>query len=84
MRAAAGAISRARTRARAHHETFLDFRKLGELQRLQHSVITYLKHAWPRASLAAGTARRDARGGGRDQPSAGEGARAHRDFGRWS
>ena len=36
----------------------------------------HLTHAWPRASSAAEEDRLDARGGGRDQPSAGEGVRA--------
>ena len=87
MRAAAGAISRARERARARLEIAFDDLaesvekaadglELGEIQGLQVSVPTNLTHAWPRARSAAGEARRDARGGGRDQPSAGEGARA--------
>ena len=84
MRAAAGATSRARARARAHDENAGDGRELGELQGGQLSVLLNLTHAWQRAGSAAGQARRDACGGGRDQPSAGEGARAHRDFGRWS
>ena len=63
MRAAAGAISRARARARAHIESAGDGRELGELQVGQLWVLPDLTHAWPRASSAAGAARRDARGG---------------------
>ena len=54
MRAAAGAISRARARARAHHELLGDGLELWELQGGQIWVITHLTHAWPRASSAAG------------------------------
>ena len=51
------------------------FHALGANQGGQLCVMLHLTHAWPRASSAAGEARRDARGGGRDQPSAGGGAR---------
>jgi len=44
MRAAAGAISRARARARAHSEILRDFREPGELQGLQHWILD-LTHA---------------------------------------
>ena len=75
MRATAVAISRARARASAHPE-IAGMRELGEQQGGQLFVVNNLTHAWPRASSSAGEARRDARGGGRDQPSKGEGARA--------
>ena len=83
MRTVAAAISGARARARAHVEIAGDGRELGEIQGGQHVLLT-LAHAWPRASSAAGEARRDARNCGRDQPSAGEDARAPRDFDRRS
>ena len=76
MRAAAGAISRARARARAHIEFVADGRERGEIQCGQLCVLLNLTRAWPRASSAAGEARCDARGGGRDKPSKGEGERA--------
>ena len=81
MRAAARARSaERRTRARAHPEAAGDGLEPGEPQRGHVIVVVppnnHLTHAWPRASSAAGEARRDARGGGRDQPRAGEGARA--------
>ena len=82
MRAATGAISRARARASGHLEVVADGLELGELKCGQLCVLHNLTHAWPRASSAAGQARRDAPGGRRDQPSAGEdgvGARARRD-----
>ena len=75
MRAAAGVISRARARANAHAEIAGDGFELREIQGGQLCVPN-LTHAWPRASSAAGEALRDARGGGRDQPSAGEAERA--------
>ena len=75
MRAAAGAISRARARARAHYDV-CDGPELGVCHGLQLCVRVHLTHAWQLASSAAEQARRDARGGGRDQPSAGEGKRA--------
>ena len=39
MRAAAGAISRARARAHAHLDTAIDFLELGELQGGQYRVV---------------------------------------------
>ena len=68
-----------RGRGRAHVEMAADGLELGEIQRGQRCVVLNLTNARPRASSAAGEARCDARGGGRDQPSADEGARAHRD-----
>ena len=68
MHAAEGAISRARMRARAHLEIAADGHEVGEIQGLQFYVLLHLTHVWPRASSAAGAARRD-------QPSAGEGGR---------
>ena len=62
MRAAAGAISRARTRARAHIEIVADGLELGELKGGQLWVVIHLTHAWSQAGSAAGEARRDARG----------------------
>ena len=53
MRAAAGAIGRARARP-AHHEMAFDGLELGEVQGLQLWGIIHLTHAWPRASSAAG------------------------------
>ena len=77
MRAAAGAISRARARARAHVEMAADGLELGGVQELQLCVLLNLTHAWQRASSAAwGGSARCARRRGRDQPSAGEAARA--------
>ena len=76
MLAAASVISRARAWPRAHLDIAIDDRERGELQGLQLFVPLHLMHAWQRASSAAGEARRDARCGGRDQPSAGEVARA--------
>ena len=64
MRAAAGAINRARARARAHLEIAGDGFELGELQGGQRLRPTHLTHAWPRASSAVGQARHDARGCG--------------------
>ena len=52
MRAAAGAISRARARARAHEESGDDGRELGELQGGQYFVFRNLKDAWQRARSA--------------------------------
>ena len=79
-RGGAGAISRARTRARAHLEVADDYLELGENQVPQPCVIHNLKHTWPRASSAAGEARCDARGGvgaiSRARARADEGARA--------
>ena len=75
MRAAAGAISRAPDEG-AHPEIAGEDLELGEIQLGQRFAFIHLTHAWPRASSAAGEARRDARGCGRDQPRAGEGARA--------
>ena len=49
MHAAAGAISRARARARAHRDMAGDGLERGETQGLQNWVITHLTHAWPRA-----------------------------------
>ena len=63
MHAAAVAISRALARASAHPEIAGDGFELGEIQRGQLKVHLNLTHAWPRASSAAGEARRDARGG---------------------
>ena len=77
MRAAGGAISRARARARAHIETAADGLELGEIQSGQLCILIDLTHAWPRASSAIWEARRDTRGWGRDRPSAGGGARVH-------
>ena len=51
----------------------VDLRERGEIWVGQLCVITHLTHAWPRASSAAGEARRDH---GRDQRGAGEGGRA--------
>ena len=62
MRAAADAIRRARARARAHVKLDGDFLERGEIQGGQLCVFYNLTHAWPRASSAAGEARRDARG----------------------
>ena len=76
MRAAAGAISRALARPRAHLEIAFDGLEIDELQFGQLCVIIHLTHAWPRASFEAGEARRDVRGCGREQPSKGDGARA--------
>ena len=75
MRAATGAISQARARARAHDEILGD-QERGSIQGGQLSVMMHLTHAWQRASSAARQALRDARGGGRVQRSAGEAARA--------
>ena len=74
MRAAEGAISRARARARAHLE-IVDFREHGEIQSGQLCVPNHLTHTGPRASSAAGAARRDARGCGRGEPGTGGGKR---------
>ena len=49
MRAAEGAIGRARTRARAHNEIVEDSRELGQLQLGQVIVMIDLTHAWPHA-----------------------------------
>ena len=72
MRAAAGSISRARARARAHPDRAADGRERGELQGGELCVDDNLTHAWPRASSAAGQARRDTRGCGRARASKGE------------
>ena len=53
MRAAAGAIRRARARARAHHEIAGDGLERGSTQRYQVCVMMHLTHAWQRASSAA-------------------------------
>ena len=95
LRAAAGAISRARAGARAHLYIQIiwsvialvtmvlvvpDLPEAAEIQGLQLWVLLNLKHAWPRASSAAGEARCDARGGvgaiSRARARADEGARA--------
>ena len=68
MRTDEGAISQARMRARAHVEIAGDFLEHGEFQGGQLCVTSHLTHAWPRASSAAGEARRD-------QPRAGAGGR---------
>ena len=73
MHAAAVAISRALARASAHLENAGDGLELGEIQGLQLCIMSNLTRAWPRASSAAGQARRNARDCGRDQPGAGRG-----------
>ena len=48
MRAAAGAMSRAQARARAHKEIAADGLELGEIQRVQLCIMHNLTHAWSR------------------------------------
>ena len=74
----ARSAERGREGARAHLEIAFDGPESVEHQFGQHCVLQDLTHALPRASSTAGQARRDARGGGRDQPSAGEAARTTR------